>query len=103
MSNRLSQLEAMHAAEPDDCFVTYALAQEYAKLDQHDEAVRWYDKTLTLNPDELYAYFHKARSLGELGEDDAAAAALELGLKRAQALGDSKAADEIEALLDMYS
>lgn len=96
----LEQLEKLLAADPSDSFVLYALAQEHAKQGGHERAVGFYDRCLSENEGELYAYFHKARSLEQLGRTDDARACLAAGLTRAKAAGDGKAASEIAGYLD---
>ena len=94
------QLERLLAIDPDDPFLLYGLAQEHAKLGQHGDAVRFYDRCLGADPAYLYAYFHQARSMAALGQRAQAAATLRTGLERARSAGDAKAAGEIEALID---
>jgi tetratricopeptide (TPR) repeat protein len=58
----IEQLQRLYDADPSDPFAPYALAQEYAKQGDHAHAVEFYDRCLALDPDYLYAYFHKARA-----------------------------------------
>lgn len=76
---------------------------EYAKQGDHAGAVEWFDRTIAADPNSCYAYFHKAKSQEQLGDLAGARTALETGLARARALGDHKAAGEIEYLLDELS
>lgn len=99
-SERLVKLRALLAAEPDDGFVLYGLAQECQKLGRLDEALGFYDRAIAADPKQCYAFFHKAKTLelakrrGEIGD------VLRAGLARARAVGDFKAASEIEGFLD---
>ena len=102
-SDRLTRLLALLAAEPDDGFVLYGLAQECRKLGRLEEAVLYYDRAIAADPKQCYAYFHKAKSLEAAGRRPEAAAVLTEGMKRARAVGDHKAASEIEAYLDDIS
>jgi tetratricopeptide (TPR) repeat protein len=97
---RLERLLALHAAEPEDGFVLYGLAQECGKLGRLEEAVAWYDRTIAADPAQCYAFFHKAKALEEAGRRDEAADVLRHGLVRAREVRDLKAASEIEAYLD---
>ncbi len=99
-SDRLAKLLQLHAAEPLDGFVLYALAQECQKLGRFEEAVDWYDRTIAADSASCYAYFHKAKSLESCGRKAEVAAVLRAGLARARALKDNKAANEIESYLD---
>ena len=100
MHDRIEQLTKMLQAEPDDAFCMYGLALEYAKRGDLDEAASWFDRTIAADPRQCYAYFHKARSQQEAGDATSAQATLRAGLKQARAIGDLKAASEIEAFLD---
>jgi tetratricopeptide (TPR) repeat protein len=99
-SERLSKLLALHAAEPNDGFVLYGLAQECQKLGQFDEAIRWYDRTIEADPKQCYAFFHKAKALEAAKRTSEIPAVLRAGLARARAVGDFKAASEIQGYLD---
>ncbi len=100
MTDRLSQLQSMIDRDPNDAFCTYALAMEHAKLGQTQQAVRWFDRTLTVDPNQCYAYFHKAKALEASGDGRAAVQTLRAGLAHARACRDLKATGEIEAYLD---
>jgi tetratricopeptide (TPR) repeat protein len=101
-SDRLTKLRTLLAAEPDDGFLLYGMAQELHKLGRFDEAAGFYDRAIAVDPKECYAFFHKAKALEQAGRRDDAAAALRLGLARARAVGDRKAASEIEGFLDEF-
>ena len=99
-SERLDKLLALLAAEPDDGFVLYGLAQECQKLGRLADAVGFYDRTIVADPKQCYAFFHKAKALEALGWRGDAMATLRQGLAQARAVGDFKAANEIEGYLD---
>ena len=99
MTDRITQLKALLASEPNDPFCLYGLAHEYAKLGEDEKAIEYFDCTIGADPDELYAYYHKAKCQHRLGDEAAAAATLRLGLQRAQAAGDGKAIGEMQDLL----
>jgi len=98
--DRLAQLMRMADAEPGDPFFPYGIAQEHARAGRHDEAIAWYDRTVAVDANYCYAYFHKARSLEELGRTDDACAALRSGIERARAAGDRHALSELSGYLD---
>ena len=99
MTDRTAQLTQLLEADPNDPFVTYALAMEHRKTGAHDDAVRWFDRTLEIDPDYHYAYFHKARVLEEANQPEAALACARQGLERARAGGDAKTIAELEDLI----
>jgi tetratricopeptide (TPR) repeat protein len=100
---RLERLHRMVEADPSDAFCLYGLAQEYARRGKTDEALGWYDRCLAADPDQCYAYFHKAKVLEEADRLPEAIAALRTGLERARRCGDSHAASEIAGYLDSLS
>ncbi|MFG0326572.1 MAG: tetratricopeptide repeat protein [Phycisphaerales bacterium JB037] len=93
----LEQLHRLLEADPHDPFTLYAIAQEHAKQGEHAQAIAFYDRCLAANPDECYAYFHKARSQEAMGDESDAAATLEAGIAVATRLGDAKALGELSA------
>ncbi|MFN9910189.1 MAG: tetratricopeptide repeat protein [bacterium] len=99
-SERLTKLRTLLAAEPNDGFLLYGMAQELHKLGRFAEAADHYDRAIAVDPKECYAFFHKAKALEQAGRRGEAADALRLGLARARAVGDRKAASEIEGYLD---
>lgn len=99
----VDQLEKLLAADPDDAFVLYGLAQEHAKQGNADRAVEFYDRCLKIDPAYCYAYYHKARTLDALARRDQAITTLKAGAKQAQAVGDNHALSEISALLDEWT
>ncbi len=96
--DRLAQLMTLHDADPADPFLTYGIALEHAKADAPDQAITWLDRTLALDADYLYAYFQKAKSQLELGDDEDARTTLDTGIQRAAAKGDAKAHGELSEL-----
>ncbi len=95
--DRIAQLEKMLAAEPGDTFVLYSLGQEHAKAGRHEEAIGYYERCIAADAGEHYAYFHMARSLEAMGEEDRAVEVLTTGLARARADGNDKASSELDA------
>ncbi len=101
--DRIAQLEKMLAIDPHDAFCLYGLAMEYARDGRHQQAIAHFDRTLAVDPDYCYAYFHKARVQEESNDLDGAIASLRAGLQRARACGDMKACSEIAAYLDQLT
>ena len=101
--SRMSKLERMLEADPNDTFVLYGLAQELAKAGEHTRAIEFYDRCIGVDPHEHYAWYHKARSQ-EAGSDlDGARETLRAGLELAKKQGDAKAAGELAEFLDSIS
>jgi len=99
MTDRLEKLHKLYAVDPDDADVPYMIALEIVKTGDTAQAITWLDKAITTDVDHHYAYYQKGRLLAEIGDTDAARAALEAGLKQAQAANHAKAAGELQELL----
>ncbi len=96
----IAQLEKLLATEPGDAFLLYGIAQEYAKVGQHDRAVSYFQQVIQADPDYTYAYFHMARSLESLGRQSDTIDCLETGLAVAKRVGDAQGVSEITGYLD---
>jgi len=97
---RIEDLKKLLAAEPNDPFVLYALAQEHAKLAQFAEAIALYDRCLAADPSYFYAFYHKARAQHAAADLPGALATLRTGIAAARKASDSKAWNEMQSLLD---
>jgi tetratricopeptide (TPR) repeat protein len=100
MTDRMTELERLHRADPKDPFCTYGIALEHAKAERLEEALAWFDQTLALDSRYCYAYYQKAKSLLELGRGVEARAVLQAGIKTALEAGDQHAHSEIKTLLE---
>ncbi|HYE61072.1 MAG TPA: tetratricopeptide repeat protein [Phycisphaerales bacterium] len=100
MSERLAKLQGLLAADPNDPFVLYGIAQEYAKQGDTARAVEFYDRCLGADPAYCYAYFHKARALQDAGRVEEAIATAKVGVAAARKAQDGHAASELQGLLD---
>lgn len=95
----LAQLEKLLAVDPNDPFVLYALAQEYAKQGKTPLAVEFYDRCLAADPTYCYAYFHKARAQQAAGDLASAMLSAKAGIEASRKAGDGQALREISGLL----
>jgi tetratricopeptide (TPR) repeat protein len=96
----IAQLEALLLADPNDPFVLYGLAQEYAKQRDLSSALAMYDRCLQVDPHYCYAYFHKARALHEAGDESGALRTIDQGIGAARAASDHHALQELSGLRD---
>jgi predicted Zn-dependent protease len=95
----LEQLQALLAAEPDDSFLRYGVAMEYAKQGRPDEAVAEFAELRRRHPDYVPGYFMGARAHEQAGDIDAAKALYKEGIAVARRTGDEHAAGEMTAAL----
>ena len=89
----------MLLAEPNDTFLRYGLAMEFAREDRIDEAVERLRALIRDVPQYVPAYFQAAQILLRDGDRDSAAELLRGGILAAQAQSDMHAAEEMAALL----
>jgi tetratricopeptide (TPR) repeat protein len=98
MGDRLSQLRNLLEQDPADAFCMYGIAMEHLREGRRDEAIAWFDQAIEVEPGQTYAYYHKARCLGDAGRTQEAFATIDTGLAQARECGDSHAEEELLAL-----
>jgi predicted Zn-dependent protease len=96
---RRQQIEAMLRDEPNDPFLRYALAMEYASEGADAEAERQFQQLLADAPDYVAGYFQYGQLLARAGRVAEARHVLERGIAAARQTGDQHAADEMRGLL----
>lgn len=98
-NSRLSQLFALLSDQPQEVFLHYAIASEYKKAQNWEEALVWFQKTVQLTPDYIAAYYQMAEALEANGQREEAKKSLETGLEYAQAAKDLKSISEFKNAL----
>ncbi|MDX1685604.1 MAG: tetratricopeptide repeat protein [Saprospiraceae bacterium] len=93
---RMEHIKSMLAAEPKDEFLHYAMAQEYQKNEQYQEAIEWYNKLKELNPDYVGLYYHLAECLAKSGAKSEAMGVYDQGIEVAARLQDLHALSELK-------
>jgi tetratricopeptide (TPR) repeat protein len=101
--SRRQQIEEMLAEDPNDPFLRYGLAMEYASAGDLDAAVRSLQDLIAVAPDYVPAYLQAGQALTKLDREDEARAVYRAGIAVAVKKGDAHAAGEMEGLLDMIS
>ena len=103
VKSRRERLEEMLAAEPNDAFLRYGLAMDYASGGDDAAAAKCFAELLRLSPDYVAAYLQAGQVLVRLGRDDEARGVYEAGVKVAQRAGDAHAAGELQGFMDMLT
>jgi Flp pilus assembly protein TadD len=98
--SRKQQLQEMLAGDPNDVFLRYALAMEFAAEGNDEEALRGLLKMLGDKLDYPPAYLQAGQILMRLDRLDEARTTFKQGITLAQRLGDAHAAGEMEGFLD---
>lgn len=99
-AERLDQLRAMQAEEPEDAFLRYAIALELKRLGRMEEAIADLEALLRDKPDHVASYYQLATWLAELGRVTDAVETCNTGSLRALVQGERKARTELIALRD---
>ncbi|MEK6799464.1 MAG: tetratricopeptide repeat protein [Planctomycetota bacterium] len=97
--SRHQKLLDMLSRSPDDVFLNFAVAMEFSKGGETDQAVAHFDRALGCDDKYLAAYYHKGSALLQVGRVEQARSTLLGGISKARQLGDQHAAEEMETLL----
>ena len=89
--SRIEKIQRMLGDEPDDVFLNFALAMEFAKLERFTDSLAQFDRVLQIDPGYVVAFFHKAKTLAAMGDADAAKEVLTAGIDKATEVGDTHA------------
>lgn len=95
--DRIARIKAFLEQNPKDSFLRHALALEYIKLEQLQEAKTLFLALLNDDPGYVGSYYHLAKLLETLEERDAAIEWYEKGMETAKKAGDNHALNELRA------
>ena len=98
--DRIAKLKEFMAANPADSFVQHALALEYVKLGDDNEARKIFEGLLRYNENYIGSYYHLAKLLERSGQLQEAVQCYEKGMAKARAAGDKHAYNELLAAYD---
>jgi len=98
--NRIEILKGFLAHEPKDSFSRYALALEYVKAGQSDDARRQFELVRDNDPDYVATYFQLAQLYRGLGLKHEAEKTYRTGITVAAKVGDSHTQGELEGALE---
>ena len=101
--SRLEQIEKMLAAEPEDVFLNFSLAMEYARAGRQEEAAGQFARVAELDGDYVAAYPQWANILIALERRSEAREVLNKGIAAAKRINDKHAADQMTKTLNMLA
>ncbi len=99
-SARLESLLSLAEKEPDNFFVRYGLAMEYARLNRTEDALRTFRDLLQREPLYLPAYLQLGTLLVRCGQMQEAQHTFAEGIRVATQKADWHAKSELEAALE---
>ena len=97
MSDRIEKLKAFLGQSPDDAFLIHALALEYIKMGNEQEARILFEQNRANKPEYVATYYHLGKLLERVGESDQAVSIYEEGMSKAKAAGDNHSYNELQA------
>lgn len=98
---RREKLQAMLVDDPQDVFLHYGLANEFAKEGQVADAVARFEHIHRAFPDYVPAWFRHAQVLADDGQLDQARRIGEQAAAVAERVGDHHAAGELRGFLEL--
>jgi Tfp pilus assembly protein PilF len=98
--NRVETLKGFLEENAKDSFSRYALALEYVKLGQNDDAVREFETVKTNDPDYVATYFQLGQLYQKLGKSHDAEKTFRTGITVASKIGDEHTRSELEGALE---
>jgi len=96
--NRLQKLLEFYQNEPNDPFLKYALATEYLRLNEAEQALQYYEDLIQNHADYVGTYYHLGKLYEALNRKDDAIAVYQTGMRQARAAGDNHAFAELQAV-----
>lgn len=99
MTHRREKIEAMLAEDPQDIFLRYSLALEFAKEGRYDESISGLRELAHEDPPYVPAFFMAAQQFVQHQEIEAARSMLRDGIAAARAQNDAHAAGEMSEFL----
>lgn len=94
--DRISKLTAFLEQQPQDSFLRHALALEYVKAGNDEEAVKLFSAILGNDPGYIGSYYHLGKLLERIGEADKAITVYESGMAAAKQAGNQHSYNELQ-------
>ena len=98
--NRIEILKGFLKDNPNDSFSRYALALEYVKLSQNDDALREFETVKQNDPGYVATYFQLGQLYQKIGRTHDAEKTFRMGITAAAKAGDEHTKSELEAALE---
>ncbi len=98
--DRVEKIKEMMKENPTDSFLCHALALEYIKLGNDEEARRLFESILKNEPTYIGSYYHLAKLLERIGETNEAIKIYEKGMEEAKKAGDNHSLSELRSAFE---
>jgi Tfp pilus assembly protein PilF len=94
--DRIEKLKEFLQNNPQDNFVQHALALEYIKQGEDDQARILFEELLNRDPGYIGSYYHLSKLLERIGETESAVQWYEKGMDAAKKAGDNHSYNELQ-------
>jgi tetratricopeptide (TPR) repeat protein len=98
--NRIDKLKEYLEATPNDSFLQHALALEFVKVGNDDEAKKLFETLLAREPDYIGSYYHLGKLLERIKDNDSAISIYKKGMIQAKAAKDNHSYNELQGALE---
>jgi tetratricopeptide (TPR) repeat protein len=95
--NKIPQLLTFLETSPNDAFLTHALALEYSKIGEWENAMLQFENNLSHHPNYVATYYHLGKLLESQQKTQDAIKIYELGMEIALQLNDRHAHSELRS------
>ena len=99
----IERLQAYLEKDPDDTFTRFALALEYQKKDDIDNARSLFEAIIEDNPEYVGTYYHLGKLYERINATELASETYQKGIRAAQTAGDPKALAELQEALQILN
>jgi len=95
VTNRIEKLKEYLKTAQKDSFLQHALALEYIKIGDDEEARKLFVEILLREPTYIGSYYHLGKLLERTGETEKAITIYEKGMQEAKRVGDNHSYNEL--------
>ncbi|MEZ4699866.1 MAG: tetratricopeptide repeat protein [Rhodothermales bacterium] len=97
--SRLDSLLGFLREDPNDTFTLFAIASEFRKLGDDEQALAYFNRLAEHHPDYVGTYYHLGKLLESLHRAEEAIAVYTRGIRKAEELRDFHARAELQDAL----
>jgi len=98
--SRIEKLLEFMKTSGKDSFLQHALALEYIKVGDDEEARKLFNEILLREPTYIGSYYHLAKLLERVGDFDRAIKVYRRGMEEAKKVGDNHSYNELQMALE---
>jgi tetratricopeptide (TPR) repeat protein len=96
MNDRITKIKSFLEQSPNDLFLNHALALEYIKIGDDDQAKLLFEKNRQTDSNYIATYYHLGKLLERTGHTEDAVKIYEIGMAVTKAANDNHAYNELQ-------